>query len=228
MRVIDNKPLVKRYSLIAKALSFFGLATLVGGLVVSFKWPDQPYIPLYTLLIGFLMSNVGIHLTNRYVREPRPDDALTKALKALDDAYSIYHHRLDASHAIIGPTGVFAILPKFQSGTVIWDDKHKRFRQANTGWIQRTFGQEGIGNPVLEAQAEARRLEKQLKRKFGTEAPPVHPLIVFTNAKVEVENLAQSPVPAFKAQYLSTFLRKSSRTASLSLAQIAKLDSAQK
>lgn len=228
MRVIDNKPLVKRYSLIAKALSFIGLATLVGGLVVSFTWPDKPYIPLYTLLIGFVMSNVGIHLTNRYVREPRPDDALTKALKTLDDAYSIYHFRLSASHAVIGPTGVFAILPKFQSGTVTWDDKHKQFRQANTGWVQRTFGQEGIGNPVLEALAEARRLEKQLKRKFGNDAPPVLPLIVFTNAKVEVVNLSQSPVPAFKAQYLSTFFKKSGRTTSLSLAQIAQLDGAHK
>ena len=228
MRVIDNKSLVKRYSLIAKALSFIGLATLIGGLVVSFMWPDRPFIPLYTLIIGFLMSNVGIHLTNRYVREPRADDSLTKSLKALDDSYSIYHYRLSASHAVIGPTGVFAILPKFQSGTVLWDDKHKRYRQANTGWIQRTFGQEGIGNPVLEAQAEARRLEKQLKRKFGNEAPPVLPLIVFTNAKVEVENLSQSPIPAFKAQYLSTFFRKSSRAASLSQAQIDQLDSTQK
>ena len=76
-------------------------------------------------------------------------------------------------------------MPKFQSGTVIWDDKQKRFRQSNTGWVQRTFGQESIGNPVLEAQAEARRLEKQLKRKFGDNAPSVSPLIVFTNLKVE-------------------------------------------
>ena len=224
MRVIDNKPLVKRYSLIAKALSLIGLATLVGGLVVSFMWPDKPFIPLYTLLIGFLMSNVGIHLTNRYVRQPRPDDTLTKALKALDDTNSVYHYRLSASHAIIGPNGVFAVLPKFQSGTVTWDDSHKRFRQTNTGWLQRTFGQEGIGNPVLEAQAEARRLEKQLKRIFGNQAPPVLPLIVFTNAKVEVENLSQSPVPAFKAQYLSAFFRKATRSPSLSQAQLAQLD----
>ncbi|GBL17838.1 hypothetical protein EMGBS1_06580 [Chloroflexota bacterium] len=81
---------------------------------------------------------------------------------------------------------------------------------------------------MLEAQAEARRLEKQLKRKFGNDAPPVLPLIVFTNAKVEVVNLSQSPVPAFKAQYVSTFFRKSGRTASLSLAQIAQLDGAHK
>ena len=77
---------------------------------------------------------------------------------------------------------------------------------------------------MLEAQAEARRLEKQLKRIFGNEAPPVHPLIVFTNAKVEVENLSQSPVPAFKAQYLSAFFRKATRTSSLSQAQLVQLD----
>ena len=35
---------------------------------------------------------VGIYFANRWVRKPRPEESLDKALKSFDDHYRIYHY----------------------------------------------------------------------------------------------------------------------------------------
>ena len=224
MREITNEPLIKRNIILSKALSAAGLLVLISGLVVSFVRPDLSILPFYTLVTGFLLSNVGMYMNNRYTREPRPDLAISKALKGLDDRYRIYHYRLPATHTLIGPQGVYAIVTKFQGGKIWWDHKRKRLAHQGTSLFRRIFAQESLGNPIAEAGSEAQRLAKYLGRHFGDEAPPVFPLIVFTNPKIEIGELKNIPVPVLKAKRLNPYLRKLGKGDGLSDKQLVELE----
>ena len=75
MKIYLNEGYVKRRSAIGKWTSLLGLVILAVGLVISlrsFKSLTQLYISLVSLLVGFILSNVGIYYANRYMRVDRP------------------------------------------------------------------------------------------------------------------------------------------------------------
>jgi hypothetical protein len=230
MRLVTNEPLIKRNATIGNYATTAGLVVLVGGLIVSFYGRDNTsavvqMIPFFTLLIGFILSNLGIYFKNRYGREPRSDVALSAALKGFDDKYHLYNFYLPAPHCLIAPTGVYAITPKFQSGVVQWDGKRWKHKNANV--FLSFFGQEGLANPNAEAAADAESLAKFLAKKLGGDIPPVQSLIVFYNDKATIE-AENPPIPTLHAKQLKEYLRKlgkgSSRQPTLTPEQIAKLD----
>ena len=224
MRIITNEGLIKRNGHLSKALSIAGLLTLISGLVISFLKPEWSILPFYTLVSGFLLSNIGMFLANRYVRDPRPDLAISNAVKGLDDRYRLYHYRLPASHTLVGPSGVYAIVPRFQGGSVSWDQKRKRFNHRGPSIFRKIFAQESLGNPISEAGAEAHRLAKHLAKKFGEDSPPVFPILVFTNPKLEIGDLNNVPVPVLKAKRLNPYLRKRPKGVTLNDTQLDELE----
>ncbi len=223
MKVFTNDKLIKRRALFSKALSALGLLVLLSGLAASFLRPELYVLPFYTLMTGFLLSNVGIFLGNRYVRAPRPDRALTSAIKALDDRHRLYHYRLPAQHTLVAPSGIYAITPKFQGGSVEWDEQRSRFRHRGVSVLRRVFGQESLGRPLIEAGAEAQRLSKFLAKRFGEDAPPVFPILVFTNPKVNFGKMKNTPIPVLKSSRLNPYLRKRPRGKTLSEDQLSEL-----
>jgi len=224
MREITNEPRIKRNALLSKAMSVVGLLVLISGLVVSFLRPEWSILPFYTLIAGFLLSNVGMYLANRYVRQPRPDVAISNALKGLDDRYRIYHYRMPASHVLIGPPGVYALVTRFQGGIISWDPQRKRFAHKGPNLFRRVFAQESIGNPIADAGSEAHRLAKYLGKQFGEQAPPVFPLLVFTNPKIETGVLKNVPVPVLKVKRLNPYMRKRPKGYTLSDQQLETLE----
>ncbi|MBM4422011.1 MAG: hypothetical protein FJ030_01300 [Chloroflexi bacterium] len=226
MRLITNEPLIKRNAAIGKYAASAGLVVLVGGLVVSFTARDNPQlqlVPFYTLIVGFILSNVGIYFANRFVREPRADKTIEAALKGLDDKYHLYNYRLPAPHVLIGPSGIFALVPKFQAGEVIWDGK--RWNHKGSNFILSLFGQESLANPNAEAAAEASRVANALGKKIGGDIPPVQAIIVFYNPKVAIQ-AENPPIPALYVKQLKDFIRKLPKGPTLSAEQIEKLDGA--
>lgn len=223
MRLVTNEPLIKRNAFIGKASSIAGLAVLLGGLVYSFKFPEQSYVPFITLLIGFLFSNVGIYFANRWVKPPRPDQALDAALKGLDDRYALYHYRLGGSHALICPAGVFALATKSQPGAI----RFANGRWAQTGggsFFLKLFGQEGLGNPSVEAASEAKRVHEWLAKALpGETLPSVNPVIVFTHPAAVVE-ADDAPFPAMHAKKLKGYIRGLPKGPALSKAHLAQVD----
>ena len=225
MKIFSNNTLIKRYALLSRVLSALGLLVLISGLAASFLRPEWVSVPFYTLLTGFMLSNTGMFLTNRYVREPRPDRAINNATKRLDDRHRIYHYRFPTQHALIAPSGVYSITAKYQGGKVEWNEERKRFLHQGVSIFRRFFGQESIGRPVLEAEADAQRLAKFLTKHFGDKAPPVFPLLVFTNPKVVFGTMKNTPIPVLKAKRLNHYLRKTPRRPSLTEDQLATLES---
>lgn len=205
MRTITNERVIKRNALIGRYSSLTGLAVLLGGLVISFVRPDLYFVPFYTLIGGFLLSNLGIMLSNRWVRSPRPDQALDAALKGLDDRHQLYHYRFPNAHALFSPAGVFALIPKFQAGRITYEGS--RWRHSGYNRLTAFFGQEGLGNPTAEARAEASALLRFLHKHIPDVDNAVQPIIVFTNPKAEVR-ADDAPCPAMHAKKLKDYLRK--------------------
>ncbi|MBI3241079.1 MAG: hypothetical protein HYZ49_02150 [Chloroflexi bacterium] len=226
MRLITNESLIKRNATIGKYTAIGGMAVLIGGLLISLfkKEPEWQLVPFITLIIGFILSNVGIYMSNRYVRPPRPDQVLDNALKGFDDRYYLYHYRAPTPHVLICPAGVFAFVLKFQPGEVSWDGK--RWRQAKGGnFLLSLFGQESLGNPNAEAAGEVEALSRFLAKKIGADVPPVQAIIVFYNPNVTV-NAKDAPLPALHVKQLKEHIRKLPKGPTLSADQIAKLDEA--
>ncbi len=226
MRLITNEKLIKRNATLGKYTVIGGLAILVGGLIVSFSKqndPDWQLVPFYTLLVGFLLSNVGTYYFNRYVREPRADQALEAALKGSDDRYYFYNYRLPASHVLVCPAGIYVLVPKFQAGKVEWDGK--RWKHHGASLFRSIFGQEGLGNPNSEVASEIATLSKFLAKKVGGELTPVQGIIVFYSPQAQVE-AKNAPIPAMHVKQLKEYLRKLPKGPSLNNQQITKLNEA--
>jgi hypothetical protein len=210
MKTITNVKLIKRNAKIGQYTSLGALAVLGIGLYITFKMPDKFAYSLAALLIGFLMSQVGIHFTNRWGRNPRPDDIIDKSLKGLGRDFTIYHFVTPVSHLLVGPSGIWTIIPFFQSGTVVYDKK--RWRAKGGGFLQsymRLFGQENIGRPELESEAEIESAKRYLKRILpeGAEIPLVRAALLFANPKVELQ-VKDAPLPAMTPKDLKDFLRE--------------------
>ncbi len=213
MKSVTNIKLIQRNAKIGQYSSLGALVVLGIGLLITFKWPNLFVYSLGALLIGFLMSQVGIHYTNRWGHNPRPDEIVDKCLKGLGREFTIYHYVTPVSHLLVGPAGVWTIMPNFQSGTIAYDKK--RWRAKGGGFLQsymRLFGQENIGRPDLESEAEIDSAKRYLKRVLpeGTEVPDVKSLLLFANPKVELK-VEDAPIPALTPKDLKDFLREKSK-----------------
>ena len=244
MRTHTNEPLVKRNAMIGKYATIGGLVILVGGVVVSVSFNNQAQtdtlfqtIPFVTLIVGFILSNVGTYFMSRFVREPRADQAFEGALKGMDDRYHLYNfYNVGAAHLLVTPAGLFAIVPKFQKGKVTWDGK--AWKHPGGNFFLSLFGQENLGNPNAEAASDADRIAKFLAKKVGGDIPPVQALIVFYNPNTTIE-ADNPPIPTVHVKQLKDHLRRlgkpaqagrdgasGKRSLTLTSEQIAKLDEA--
>jgi hypothetical protein len=212
MRIITNDKIVKRNAAIGKYATIAGLVVLVGGVVVSYLLQSQnnqdmayQWIPFATLIIGFILSNVGTYYMNRFGHDPRPDTVLEGALKGFDDKYRLYNYYLPGYHFLVSPTGIYSITPKAQAGAVEWDGK--RWKHKNSNILLSIFGQDNLANPNAEAAADADNIAKFLSKKVGGDVPPVQSLIVFTNPKAVIQG-EQPPLPTLHVKQLKEHLKK--------------------
>lgn len=224
MKIIKNEKLIKRNGVIGQWMSIGALVVLGGGMYISFAQPEYFTYSLIFLLLGFIMTQVGMYMGARWGRSPRPDEKIDSGLKGLHSEFTLYHYSTPASHLLVGPSGIWVLLPYHQRGSIYF--AKNRWKVKGGGFLQgymRIFGQEGIGRPDLDAENEALQLRKFFGKKMeGSILLEVKPILVFTNDEVELD-AGDSPVPAMKLKQLKEFLRQSSRNRILSSLQIAEI-----
>jgi len=223
MRLITNPGLIKRNALIGRYTSLAAMVVLLGGLASQFvlRQPEAQLIPLVTLLIGFLAMNVGTYYSNRWVRPPRPDEALDAALKGLDDRHVLYHYRLPAAHMLVAPSGVYALLPKRQGGVVGYADG--KWKHAGYNRFLAFFGQEGLGNPLAEVAGEISALDKYFAKHLPQASVPIKGIVVFTDINVALA-AEGAPLPVLHTKKLKDYIRRQPKSATLSRETLAQLD----
>jgi hypothetical protein len=221
MKIIKNEKLIKRNGKIGNWISLGALVVLGGGMYISFAEPQLFNISLICLVIGFIMTQIGMYMGNRWGRSPRRDEKLDAGLKGLHSEFNIYHYATPVSHLLVGPAGIWVIMPYHQGGKVYFEKN--RWKIKGGGFMQaymRLFGQEGIGRPDLEAEGEVIAAKKFFAKKMDESAvPEIKPIFVFTNDQVELE-AGESPIPAVKLKQLKGFIREEAKTRKLTNIQI--------
>jgi hypothetical protein len=211
MRIVTNERHIRKFARTGQITSLAGLLLLVAGLVISFVRPEQVALSLAALLLGFVLSQVGIFFGNRYARSPRGDQALNLALKGIDREHTLYHYIAPTGHFLAGPGGMWILIPKPQRGRIVYE--RGRWRQRGGIFLSylKIFAQEGIGRPDLEIGGEIDALKKFLKKEIPDhEFPDPNPVLVFTNERAEID-AGGAPVPTVPIANLKDLIRKQSK-----------------
>lgn len=224
MQSYTNLKRVKRQSLLAKVLMFGGLGVLGLAVLLNFQNPEQ-YLQLVLLLaiVGVVMFQIGMPMQNRWNREPRLDQILDQATKGLDRRYSFFHYYLGVDHALITPSGVFAVVPRLEQGMIHTDQAGNLLLESTkTGFLRRRSGTKPL-DFVPQLWKEAKGLEARLEKDLGSlEGISIRPYLVFvhpeTTVRVEDKDFPVSHIKKFKSD-----LRKLPKSAALSDEQVEAL-----
>ena len=209
MRIVKNEKLIKRNALIGQYTSFGALAVLAVGMYISLKRADLFVYALVALILGFVMTQIGMFFSNRWGRSPRPDEQLDAALKGLPGDTILYHYATPVAHLLVGPAGLWVLQTYHQRGNLTYS--RNRWRLSRGGFMQAymsIFGQEGIGRPDIDIEHEIGSLKKYLAKNMPeTEIPEIQSALVFTNDNLEID-APDAPLPALKIKQLKDFLRQ--------------------
>lgn len=226
MEIISNDRLIRRNARIGQIASIAGLLVLAGGMYLSFARQELFYLSMLALLSGFALSQVGIYFGNRWGRRPRPDELLNQALKGLDSRFSLYHYMTPTAHLLVGPAGVWVLLPRHQGGTITYDEVRQRWRQKGGNLYLKIFAQESIGRPDLEIPAEIEAVRRYLAARLGEEnLPEVQAALIFTSERSELQ-ADNAPYPTLSVKKLKDFIRKTAKNKSISVALAEKVNQA--
>ncbi len=223
MRVNTNDKLIERQSKYARYATFGGLGILLASLVTSFTG-NFPIVVAYALLfVGFSLAYAGAILANKYIKEPRADHALAKALKGFDNKFHLFNYLLPAAHVLLTPTGLLVFRVKSNEGQITCqNDAWKtpfRFTRLFGG-----MGQDPLGNPSRDLGDDIAKMKRLLADKVESAAMvPVDGYVVFSTPKVELY-IDNCSVPVVRVEDLKDTLRKAKRGPTLQPQVIDELD----
>jgi len=226
MKVITNDKLIKRNGRLGQVATISGLVVLVGGMFISFRYPMYSIIAWAALLVGFGLSQIGLYFGNRWGRHPRLDELIDLGLKGLNDQFSLYHYTAPADHLLVGPSGLWVIVPYYQKGNIVFEKG--RWKQRGGGFMQRylrIFAQESIGRPDLEAPAELEALIKFFHKTVPDQViPEARVVLVFTNDNAELD-VDDAPILSLPLKKLKEAIRKTPKEYALSPLLIQEINS---
>jgi hypothetical protein len=227
MKIIKNEKMIKRNSKIGQYTSLGALVVLGVGMYISFTRPELFVWAVGALLLGFTLTQVGMYFGNRWGRSPRPDERLDAGLKGLPGDFVIYHWTTPVAHLLVGPAGIWVLLPYHQRGHVTY--RKNRWRMAGGGFLQnymRLFGQEGLGRPDLEAEAEINSVRKAFAKEMEEdEIPEIKAVLVFTTDGVEIE-AEDAPMSALPLKKLKEFMRNKAKEKPITSQELEKIKAA--
>jgi hypothetical protein len=208
MQNIVNEVRVQRGARVGKIATFVGLGLLVAGLIVSLLMRESPmlWLSFLFLLLGLLVSSMGTMNMNRWVREPRADQALSQGLKGFDDRYRLYNYFLPAPHVLLSPMGLYVLTAMGQDGVIRYDGNKFR-RDFSAGRLFRFMAEEGLGKPFAEANAQVEALHKFLDEHGVGEEIEIENILVFFNPRAELV-ISDPPRPVANPKGLKKAIRK--------------------
>lgn len=214
MKIVSNDKLIKRNTRIGNITSLLSIVVLGVGMFFSFKDKDGSYLTLTftSLIVGFLLFQIGNYYMNRFSKPPRPDQSLSQALKGLDDKYTLYHYVTTIPHLLVGPSGIYCLLPYGQIGTISYNTKNNRWKQSGGNFFLKAFGGDSLGRPELDANYALTDILKYLQKKeinLGSVKP--ESILVFTNEKATV-NTEGYEGAAVTAEKLKELIRKRAKS----------------
>ena len=189
---------------------YYGLLFVESARLQDLNLMKQNYEKAYALAPDLAGANVGLGWARFY------DERLDEALKGMDDRSALYHYATKVSHLLVGPFGIWVLLPRMVNGKVYWEKG--RYRNRVKGAFKnylRLFGQDSMGRPELELGADIEAIRDYLKKKLPeAELPEVQGAFVVLNEMVEIE-AEEAPYATVTAKKLKDAIRKNPKQAGL-------------
>ncbi len=177
-----------RAATLATLLSVGGLLLLLASVALPLFISAVLDLWLVLLAAGGIIAMVGIYYSNRWVRKPRPEDSLDKALRAFDDSYRLYHYpKLPCDHVLLTPSGIVAMEVVNLDGS--YTNRQGRWKESMTiGRALRYLVEPRVVDPLILAQVLKDELGRWVSVQLGAgRSVPVKALTVFTHPAVVLE-----------------------------------------
>lgn len=229
MKIIKNEKFIKRNVKMGQWTSLAGILLMAGamyGVFASEKRPELMTATLIAMAAGFVLTFISSYIGNRFGGSPRLDETLDATLKGLPGDYTIYHFVTPAAHLLVGPAGIWAVLPYRQKGQVIY--RKNRWKLSGGGFAQqymRFFGQDRLGRPEVDAENEKKAVHKELSKHLeSSEVPPVNAVLIFMDPEIVIDSEG-APIPALRSKQLKDFLRQRAKEIPITTQQLQKIKS---
>lgn len=219
MQIYINEKSIKRKAKLGTILTIGGLAVMLLCAVLTFQQPEYYNVLFPVVIAAVLACQAGVVVSRRWGQSPRVDEILDACLKGLDSRFMIFHYRLGADHALICPTGVYALVPVYEDGELFFDGedwwqvrkKRKKEKLSNISRISK------------DAAREARKLSQALTKHLPDLGDfPVQSVFVLVRSDSTLRP-QEIPFLAVHAKKIKPFLRKLSKKRALTEDQAAEL-----
>jgi hypothetical protein len=210
MKLVINQKLIKRNKTIGNIATIAGIAILGVGLVLNINpTPQKTLISFGALIVGFIVSQVSTYFVTRFARTPRFDEVISENLEKLGNDYTFYVYSAPVPMLLVGPGGCWIPVPVYASGELYYD---KRWKQRGGGFLMKLFGQENIGRPELDVQANSKEILKTLNEHLDEkEIPEIQGILVSLHPKATIGNTEDAPSPIVEVDALRRTIRKHDR-----------------
>ncbi len=203
MQSYVNQPFLDKRTRLARWASYVGLGALFLGLVLAQRNILLSYL---ALLVGVVGATLAAHLSSTYVRPPRADQVLERALEGLDKRFALYSYYLPSNHVVASHLGLTVLLPKAQSGEISYSNG-RWHHKAGMRKIMQFFGEPGLGKPDADLQQEVGWVKAFIQERLPEANIPVNGVIIFTQPAATVR-AKEAPVPTVVADGLADFFRR--------------------
>ncbi|MDX1663691.1 MAG: hypothetical protein R3272_07850 [Candidatus Promineifilaceae bacterium] len=207
MTILRDEARIARLRRLGAYASLIGFLALVFALVAGFLDERFFYLQIVLLPVGWLISQIGLYMSHRYMREPRPDEVLDEALGRVARNGRMYHYLLPASHVLLMPAGPIVFVTKYQGGDISVEGD--RWKQKGVSLFRKLLSQEALGNPTREAEQAVRSLASYIsKHAPEVEEVPIGAIIVFTSKTGADLDLEGSTIPAMHYTKLRGYFKR--------------------
>ncbi len=202
MKVFINHQKVNMRARLSNLASVGGLVLLLASVVAPLFLPESAGVAYMFMIAGMGVAMIGIYFANRWVRKPRPEESLLKALKSFDDQYRLYHYpSLPCDHLLLTPTGVVVLETINLAGKFSYQQGQWK-EVMNIGRALRYIVEEHVRNPIESAKQGEQELKDYFLKEFGSDTSiPIKSVIVFTHPSVDL-SVERAPIPICKIDKL--------------------------
>lgn len=211
MEIISNNKAIKQKTKVDLITSLIGMGVLAIGFYFAMQKEDlatNQTIAFAALIIGFILTQIAVYYRNRWSKSPREDELVIKSLKGLGKQVTFYNNIAPAPYLLVGPMGIWMLIPYFHEGIITFDEKKKRWRQKSNNLFGRLFGQAGLGRPDQDEINQRLKLERYFRKNLPENLQPkVNVAFIFTAKDVKVD-ASNAPIPTLALDKVKDFLRK--------------------
>lgn len=163
------------------------------------------------LIIGFLLTQIGLTYVNRFGRSPRYDEVMGSAFEKLRHEYTYYVYSTPLPMLLLGPCRIWLPIPINATGEISYQNGKWVHKTKNR--LQKMMGQDSVGKPEREVAEAAASLSKYLIEK-GIPAemhPEMKPIMVAFLKETELGDVAAAPYSVVELEDLKRYIRRMDR-----------------